>query len=300
MSAMAVLRHVEALGGRLVGELAEGQMRLPIVVRLPEPYRRDPEALGRLVVTTPSGEQVPFSALARVKLTEGPSRVNREWGQRRTVVTCNVQGRDLATFAEEARKRIREEVTFPSPRYRVELGGQLELLERARLRLALVVPAALLLILLLLRASQKCLTDVLLIFLAVPFATAGGLVSLQLRHMDLSISAAVGLIALSGVSVLNSMLLVTFIRQLLDRGRTMAEAVEEAALTRLRPVLMTALVASLGLVPMALSTGVGAEVQRPLATVVVGGIITSTLMTLFVLPVLYARLVPDPGSGKGG
>ncbi len=294
LTARAVFARIEALGGRVVGDVSEGQLRFPLAVRLPEKLRRDPDELGRMLVVSPSGEQVPLSLLASLRLTEGPARINREWGQRRAVVQCNVQGRDVATFAEEARRRIREEVSFPSPRYRVEIGGQFETLERARLRLMFVVPVALLLIFLLLYASQRRIIDVLLIFLAVPFASAGGLLALQLRGLDLSIPAAVGFIALSGVSVLNSMLLVTFIRQLLDRGRDMAEAAEEAALTRLRPVLMTALVAGLGFVPMALSTGVGAEVQRPLATVVIGGVISSTLLTLFVLPVLYKSFVPGP------
>jgi cobalt-zinc-cadmium resistance protein CzcA len=298
LTARTVFDRVEALGGKQVGDVVEGQLRFPLAVRLPERMRRDADELGRMLIVTPAGEQVPLSALATLTLAEGPSKVEREWGRRRAVVQCNVEGRDVATFVEEARVLIRKGKAkssegYKSPRYHFEIGGQFETLERARWRLALVVPIALLLIFVLLYVTYARLTDVLLVFLSVPFAGVGGLLALQVRHMDLSIPAAVGFIALSGVSVLNSMVLVTFIRQLVAKGRPMAEAVEEAALTRLRPVLMTALVASLGFVPMALSTGVGAEVQRPLATVVIGGVVTSTLLTLFVLPVLYKMLGGD-------
>jgi cobalt-zinc-cadmium resistance protein CzcA len=287
LSARSVLDQVEALGGKPLGDVIEGQLRFPLAVRLPEKLRRDPETFAALIVATPSGEQVPLSRLAEIKLVEGPAKVQREWGQRRIVIQCNVQDRDMGGFIDEARARVEEEVKLPPGRYRIDWGGQFENLQRARQRLLVVVPVALALIFLLLYITYRRLSDVVLVFTSVPFASVGGFVALWGRELPFSISAAVGFIALSGVSVLNSMVLVTFIRQLRQRGVEKDKAIEEAALTRLRPVLMTALVASLGFVPMALSRGVGAEVQRPLATVVIGGVISSTLLTLFVLPVLY-------------
>jgi cobalt-zinc-cadmium resistance protein CzcA len=223
----------------------------------------------------------------------------REGGQRRIVVQCNVRGRDLGSFVAEAQQRVAEKIVLPRGRYHVEWGGQFENLRRAELRLWIVVPVALALIFVLLYVTYGRLSDVLMVFTGVPFASVGGVLALWLRGLPFSISAAVGFIALFGVSVLNSMVLVSFIRHLLDKGVSLDRAIEEAALTRLRPVLMTALVASLGFVPMALSTGVGAEVQRPLATVVIGGVISSTLLTLLVLPVLY-DLVGTWLWGKGG
>jgi cobalt-zinc-cadmium resistance protein CzcA len=238
-------------------------------------------------LSTASGQRLPLSELATVGLVEGPNKISRESGQRRAVVQCNVAGRDLGSFVAEARQAVDEKVELPAGRYRFEWGGQFENLERGVQRLRLVVPAALALIFLLLYITYNRLGEVLLVFTAVPFALVGGLLALWVRDMPFSISAGVGFIALSGVSVLNSMVLVSFIRHLREKGMALDDAVEEATLTRLRPVLMTALVASLGFVPMALSTGVGAEVQRPLATVVIGGVISSTLLTLLVLPVLY-------------
>jgi cobalt-zinc-cadmium resistance protein CzcA len=288
VSARAVFDRVEALGGKTLGEVIEGQVRHPLAVRLPRGLRNSPEQFAALLVTTPSGEQVPLSRLAEVQLVEGPAKVQREWGQRRITVTCNVRGRDLGSFVAEAQRRVEPVARkLPKGRYRLEWGGEFENLERARLRLTIVVPVALALIFALLYLTYKRLADVLLVFTAVPFASVGGLLALWWRTLPFSISAGVGFIALSGVSVLNSMVLVTFIRQLRERGLDLDRAIEEAALTRLRPVLMTALVASLGFLPMALSTGVGAEVQRPLATVVIGGVVSSTLLTLLVLPVLY-------------
>src|SRR5262249_32451690 len=240
-----------------------------------------------LLVTLPSGERLPLSRLADVKVVEGPGRIMRESGQRRIVVQCNVRGRGLGGFVSEAQRRGGQSVTLPPGRYRLAWGGQFEDLQRAERRLMIVVPVALALIFTLLYLTYGRLSDVLLVFVAVPFACVGGVLALWLRGLPFSISAGVGFIALSGVSVLNSMVLVTFIPHLCERGVPLDRAVEEAAGSRLRPVLMTALVASLGFVPMALSTGVGAEVQRPLATVVIGGVISSTLLTLLVLPVLY-------------
>jgi len=238
-------------------------------------------------VLTATGERVPLSRLASVERVEGRGKISREAGQRLLAVKCKVEGRDVSGFVAEAQRRVAAEVKLPQGRYRIAWGGQFENLERAQTRLLIVVPVALLLIFGLLYLTYNNLRDVFLVFSAVPFASVGGVLALWLREMPFSISAGVGFIALSGVSVLNSMVLVTFIRQLFSRGLSLDLAIEEAALTRLRPVLMTALVASLGFVPMALSTGVGAEVQRPLATVVIGGVMSCTLLTLLVLPVLY-------------
>ncbi len=292
--ARAVLELVESLGGRPVGEILEGQLRFPLAVWLPQRLRISPGAIGEVLVTAPSGERLPLRRLADIHETEGPAKIMREAGLRRIIVQCNVRGRDLGTFVAEAQQKVAERVALPGGRYRLEWGGQFENLERAEARLYIVVPVALALIFALLYMSYSHLgrtlhifLDVGLTFTAVPFASVGGVLALWLREMPFSISAGVGFIALSGVSVLNSMVLVTFIRQLRQRGMGPEAAIEAASLVRLRPVLMTALVASLGFVPMALSTGVGAEVQRPLATVVIGGVISSTLLTLLVLPVLY-------------
>jgi cobalt-zinc-cadmium resistance protein CzcA len=286
--ARSVLDVVESLGGKTTGEVVEGQLRFPLAVRLPEEMRTSPETFAGLTLTTPAGERVPLSRLADVKLVEGPAQVQREWGQRRITVQCNVRDRDVGSFVAEAQQKITPEtLRLPRGRYRLEWGGQFENLERGKKRLMIVVPVALGLIFVLLYVTYNRLADVLLVFTGVPFASVGGVLALWLRELPFSISAGVGFIALSGVSVLNSMVLVSFIRHLREQGLSLDKAVEEAALTRLRPVLMTALVASLGFVPMALSTGVGAEVQRPLATVVIGGVISSTLLTLLVLPVLY-------------
>jgi cobalt-zinc-cadmium resistance protein CzcA len=285
--ARTVLELVESLGGRIVGDVVEGQLRFPLVVRLPDRLRANPRAIESMLVSTPGGERVPLARLAEVEIAPGWAKISREAGQRRIVVMCNVRGRDLGGFVAEAQKQIAEKVPLPPGRYRLEWGGQFENLERARLRLFIVVPVALALIFTLLYLTYHRLMEVLLVFSGVPFAAVGGLIALRVRDLPFSISAGVGFIALSGVSVLNSMVLVSFIRHLRDRDWALDAAVEEAALTRLRPVLMTALVASLGFIPMALSTGVGAEVQRPLATVVIGGVISSTVLTLLVLPVLY-------------
>ncbi len=291
--AQSVLELVEALGGKPIGEVTEGQLRFPLAIRLPEEYRRDPEAVGAILVASPSGEHIPLSRLADVSLVEGPAKILHEKGRRRVIVQCNVRGRDMGGFVADARRLTAERFALPADgRYRLEWGGQFENLEQARARLAVVAPAALALIFVLLYVTYRRLSDVLLVFAAVPFGLVGGVLALWGRGLPFSISAAVGFIALCGVSVLNSMVLVSFIRELRADGLTMAKAVEEAALTRLRPVLMTALVAGLGFLPMALSTGVGAEVQRPLATVMIGGVITSTMMTLLVLPTLYRVFGP--------
>jgi cobalt-zinc-cadmium resistance protein CzcA len=262
-------------------------LRIPLVARLPDSVRSSPETIGALLIATPAGERIPLSRLAAVEVVEGPSTITRESYQRRITVTANVRGRDLGSFVDEARRRIAAEVAMPSPRYRIEYGGQFENLERARLRLLIVVPLALVLIFTLLYFTYHNIVDALRVFTGIPFAWVGGVFALWLRDMPLSISAGVGFVALSGVAVLDDMILVSYVRQLRLGGLPLDEAVTRAAVTRLRPVLMTTLVASLGFVPMALSTGMGAEVQRPLATVVIGGVIGSMVMSLLVLRVLY-------------
>ena len=286
VSAREVLDMVEALSGKPVGDVIEGQMRFPLAVWLPERYRKSPSLVGSILLTTASGQRLPLSELATLESKEGPNKISREAGQRRAVVQCKV-ARDLGGFVALAQQVVADKVKLPGGRYHFEWGGEFENLERGMRRLWLVIPVALALIFLLLYLTYHRLGEVLLVFSAVPFALVGGLLALWLRELPFSISAGVGFIALSGVSVLNSMVLVSFIRHLRERGMDLEHAVEEAAITRLRPVLMTALVASLGFVPMAFSTGVGAEVQRPLATVVIGGVVSSTILTLLVLPVLY-------------
>ncbi|MBM4395447.1 MAG: efflux RND transporter permease subunit [Deltaproteobacteria bacterium] len=295
------LSAVELLGGIEVGSIQDGQRRFPVAVAVDDRYRRDAAAIGRILVSATSGEQVPLSSVARIHATEGPSTVQREWGKRRVVVQTNVRGRDLGSYVAEAREAIAREVQMPPGTF-VRFGGEFENLERASKRLAIVVPVALGLILLLLFATYGRWLDAGRVFTGVPLAAVGGILALWVRELPFSISAGVGFVALAGVSVLGDMVLVSAIRQRMAEGLPLREAVEDAAESRLRPVLMTALVASLGFLPMALNTGFGAEVQRPLATVVIGGVISSTLLTLFVLPVLYTLLprrepiaAEDPG-----
>lgn len=285
--AQTVLDLVESLGTLNVGEVFEGQLRFPLVIRLPEKARVSPEVIREIPIATPAGEQIPLSRLASVTVREGPSTIKREWYQRRISITSNIRGRDMGSFVAEARRKVAEEVQLPPGRYRVEWGGQFENLERARSRLMIVVPIVLVLIFGLLYMTYNNAVDAIRVFTGVPFAWTGGIFALWIRDMPFSISAAVGFIALSGVAVLDDMLLVSTIRRLRQRGMDLEQAVEEAALTRLRPVLMTTLVAALGFVPMAFNTGMGAEVQRPLATVVIGGVISATIMSLLVLRVLY-------------
>ncbi len=289
IAARDVLDAIETLGPREVGVLQEGERQFPIAVQMDERYRSDPNAIGQILVGSAAGDRVALSALAHIKMTEGPSTINREWAKRRVVVQGNVRGRDVGSYVTELRKALDRRVSLPAGYY-VQFGGQFEHLERARSRLLVVVPLALALIAALLYLTYRSWLDAALVFTAVPFATVGGVVALWMRGLPFSISAAVGFIALFGVAVLNGLVLVSTIRHNLLEGAPLAEAIEHAAERRLRPVLMTALVASLGFVPMAFNTGIGAEVQRPLATVVIGGIISSTLLTLFVLPVLYAMV----------
>jgi cobalt-zinc-cadmium resistance protein CzcA len=286
INAREVLDVVEALGTLEVGEMQEGERRFPITVRLDDQYRADVPSVGRILVTAAGGERVPLERLARITTIEGPSTINREWAKRRVVVQANVRGRDVGSYVAELRRKIERDVTLPAGYY-IRFGGQFEHLERAQQRLMIVVPLALGLIFGLLYLTFRNFPDAVRVFAAVPLAIVGGVVALWIRGLPFSISAAVGFIALSGVSVLNALVLVSTLRQLLDAGTPIDEAIPAAAERRLRPVLMTALVASLGFVPMALNTGIGSEVQRPLATVVIGGVVSSTILTLFVLPVIY-------------
>ncbi len=304
-----------AIGGSVAGQIFEGDRRFDVVVRLPELLRVDFEALERLPILLPqhadeaaperSGRRleeprtafVPLGAVAKLSVGTGPNQISRENGKRRVVITANVRGRDIGSFVEEAERRMRAEVELPTG-YWSTWGGQFEQLESASRRLQIVVPLALLLIFGILTGVFGSLRDAAIVFSGVPLAWTGGIVSLLLRGIPLSISAGVGFIALSGVAVLNGVVMVSFINELRREGRALDAAVREGALTRLRPVLMTALVASLGFVPMAVSTGAGAEVQRPLATVVIGGILSSTALTLVVLPVLYSIVGVLAGRAK--
>jgi cobalt-zinc-cadmium resistance protein CzcA len=288
-----------AIGGRDAGIVIEGDRHFQIVVRLPDSIRNDPDILKNLPVSlSQSGATVPLGQLAEFRTSEGPNQVSRENGKRRVVVTANVRNRDIASVVEEARRRIAAKVTLPSG-YWLAWGGQYENLIAARQRLEIVVPACFALILMLLFSALGSLRDAVLVFSAVPLALTGGVLALWLRGMPFSVSAAVGFIALSGIAVLNGLVMLTFIKQLMAQGRDRLSAIREGALTRLRPVAMTALVASLGFVPMALATGTGAEVQRPIATVVIGGLISATLLTLFVLPALYAWFGRDRAKAEG-
>ncbi|MCS0613116.1 CusA/CzcA family heavy metal efflux RND transporter [Massilia kyonggiensis] len=280
-----------ATGGRQAGTMFEGDRRFDILVRLPEELRSDIDALRRLPIALPLGESgtasyVPLGEVAELVFAPGPNQVSRENGKRRIVVSANVRGRDVGSFVPEAQAAIAKSVKIPAG-YWTSWGGTFEQLQSATQRLKVVVPLALFLVLTLLFVMFGNLKDGLLVFTGIPFALTGGIVALTLRGIPLSITAAVGFIALSGVAVLNGLVMISFIRSLREEGMPLDDAIVQGALTRLRPVLMTALVASLGFVPMALATGTGAEVQRPLATVVIGGILSSTALTLLVLPLLY-------------
>ena len=290
-----------AIGGTEAGQIFEGDRRFDIVVRLPEEMREDRQVLERLPIALPGGGSVPLSEVATIENVQGPNQISREDGKRRAVVTSNVRGRDLGSFISEAQERIAAEVELPEG-YWVDYGGTFEQLESASARLQIVVPLALLLIFGLLVALFRSVKDALVVFSGVPLALTGGVAALMLRGIPFSISAGVGFIALSGIAVLNGVVMLTFIRQLMDEGKPIEDAIKEGAMARLRPVLMTALVASLGFVPMALNVGLGSEVQRPLATVVIGGIVSATALTLLVLPALYRVVrgerteVPETGT----
>lgn len=291
-----------ALGGGIAGQMFEGDRRFDIVVRLPESQRQDPKALSALPIPLPATigaenqadssqgpRYVPLSAVAKIELILGPNQISRENGKRRIVITSNVRGRDLGSFVEELQSKVASEVELPDGTW-IEYGGTFQQLISASQRLMVVVPVVLLMIFGLLFMAFGSARAAFIVFSGVPLALTGGVLALWLRGIPFSISAGVGFIALSGVAVLNGLVMVTFIRKLRDEGKSLNEAILGGATTRLRPVLMTALVASLGFVPMALNVGTGAEVQRPLATVVIGGIISSTLLTLLVLPAIYRIL----------
>jgi heavy metal efflux system protein len=280
-----------AIGGRDAGVVFEGDRHFEIVVRLADAIRNDLDALKTLPVSLPSAGPVPVTLplgqLAEFTLGEGPNQISRENGKRRVVVTANIRDRDIASVVNEARSQMDRQLTLP-PGYWISWGGQFENLATARQRLLIVVPACFLLIFILLVSALRSAADALLVFSAIPLALTGGILALWLRGIPFSVSAAVGFIALSGIAVLNALVMLTFIRQLRQRGLSKRDAIYDGAMTRLRPVVMTALVASLGFLPMALATGTGAEVQRPIATVVIGGLISATLLTLIVLPALYS------------
>lgn len=289
INASEILDAVSAIGGRPVGTVFEGQRRFSLQVRLTEAARANPEVLRELLVSAPGGERVPLGQVAQVLLEEGPAVVSRESAQRRMTIQLNVRGRDLAGFVAEAQERVRAEANLP-PGYFVTWGGQFENLQAATSRLALAVPLALLLIFLLLYTTFGSARPALIIYLNIPLAAVGGVLALWLRGMPFSISAAVGFIALSGIAVLNGVVMVSYIRDLQREGLSLMDATEKGARLRLRAVLMTALTDGIGFLPMAISTTAGAEVQRPLATVVIGGLVTATMLTLFVLPAVYSWL----------
>lgn len=281
------------VAGKDAGQVYEGEQRFNLVVRLNEESGESIDSIKGLLLTAPNGSRVPLSEVADISLTEGAAQISREDTRRRIGVELNVRGRDIGSFVEEAQSKIEKEVQLP-PGYYIRWGGTFENLQRASERLLIVVPIALFLIFILLYTTFGSVKQALLIYTGIPFAVVGGIIALALRGMPFSISAGVGFIALFGVAVLNGVVMVSFINHLREEGKTVADAVREGAMTRLRPVLMTALVASLGFVPMAIATSAGAEVQRPLATVVIGGLITSTLLTLLILPTLYGWFEKDP------
>ncbi len=281
-----VLDLVKTVGVHQTGDIFEGQRRFPLVVRLPEKQRTDVGALANTLIPTESGQLLPLRNLAEVRETEGYSTINREWGRRLIKIQCNVRGRDIASFVQEAQTRIENEMNLPEG-YVIEWGGQFEHLQRSKIRFMIVVPISLLLIFFLLYFSLKNIVDVLIIYTGIPFAFIGGVFALWARELPFSVSAAIGFIALSGIAVLNGQILVSAIRNLRKEGIVLGEAIVTASKQRLLPVMATAITDAVGFIPMAISTNVGSEVQRPLATVVIGGVITSTLLTLFILPALY-------------
>lgn len=286
VAAKDVLDIVAAVGTPRVGSVFEGERSFPLILRLPDAQRHDPKVLENTLIPTRTGALLPLKDLTDIQVVDRPSTINREWGRRLIKVQVNVRDRDIATFVAEAKAKVAGDVVLPEG-YMIEWGGQFENLERSQKRLSVVVPLTLLLIFVLLYFSLKRLCDVLIIYTGIPLAAVGGIVALYLRGIPFSVSAAIGFIALSGIAVLNGQVLVSAIRGLLDDDLSLADAVIGAARQRLIPVLATAVTDAVGFLPMALSTGVGAEVQRPLATVVVGGVLTSTMLTLFVLPALY-------------
>ena len=275
-----------ASGGKAVSELFEGQKRFGVALRFPTAISDNPGKFGDLLILAPDGARIPLKQLARIKTEEGPAQISRENGSRRIVVECNVSGRDIGSFVASAQKALEARIKLPAGYY-LDWGGQFENQQRAMARLAVILPICLALIFILLFSAFGSIRQAFLIILNVPFALIGGIVALFLRGLPLSVSGAIGFIALFGVAVLNGIVMVSYFNKLREQGQSLDEAIVNGAIIRLRPVLMTAMVASLGFIPMALSQGTGAEVQRPLATVVIGGLLTSTLLTLVVLPTLY-------------
>jgi cobalt-zinc-cadmium resistance protein CzcA len=294
INAADVMAVVETLGGVEATQILEGQRRFPLVLKFPDGVRGERDSIARLLVSAPGGERVPLGSLARIEEVEGPAEISHENGSRLIIVEGNVRGRDIAGFVGDVRALFDSRRIELPPGYRVDFGGQFENLERARTRLLVVVPLSLFLIFLLLFSTFNSMKQALLVFTGIPLGAVGGVFALLARGMPFSISAAIGFIALFGVAVLNGVVMVSYINTLRREGRRLADAVRDGALVRLRPVMTTALVASLGFVPMALSSGAGAEVQRPLATVVIGGLISSTALTLLVLPVLYFIFEREP------
>ncbi len=297
ISSSDVLDIVEVVGGRQVGEIFESQRRFPLVVRLSDRHRQDIDVLQNTIVPTKNGLQLPLGELTTITEEEGISTINREWGRRLIRVQCNVRGRDVQSFVQEAQRKISDDLILPEG-YVIDWGGQFENLARAKTRFLIVVPMTLLLVFLLLFFSLRNLREVLLIYSGIPFAVIGGVFALWIRGIPFSVSAAIGFIALIGIAVLNGQILISAIRHFLTQGKPLLESVTSAAVQRLRPVLATAITDAVGFIPMATSVGIGAEVQRPLATVVIAGVLTSTLLTLFVLPVLYMLTVPRKNTVK--
>jgi cobalt-zinc-cadmium resistance protein CzcA len=291
INARQVLDVVESVGGIVVDQVYEGQRRFPLQVRVAPQWRERVEGIRAIQVPDPQGRKIPLEQLAELVVEEGPAQISRDSVQRRTLIQCNVRGRDLAGFVADAKAAVENQVELP-PGYFITWGGQFKNLQEASKRLMIAVPAALFLIFCLLFATFSSVRLAILIFLNVPIAATGGIFAIWIAGLPLSISAGVGFIALFGVAVLNGVVLVNYIVELRRDGTPVAEAVVEGALTRMRPVLMTATVAILGLLPRAISTSTGAEVQRPLATVVIGGLISSTLLTLFVVPAIYRLFEP--------
>jgi len=283
--------------GDLISQVIDGQKRYTVALRLPDRYRDDPGALRAVLLRASGGEQVSLSQVAQVDVKRGPEKIEREEGQRRIVVMSNVRGRDLGSFVADVRSIVEREVSLP-PGYFIEYGGQFENQQRATRRLMLIVPMVIVLIFILLYVTFTSIGQALLVVGNIPFALVGGIAALWIRGMNLNLSASVGFIALFGVAMLNGVVLVSSINQLRSEGEPIRYAVLAGARRRLRPVLMTACVASFGFIPMALSTSTGAEVQRPLATVVIGGLFSSTLLTLILLPVLYEWAFRRSRSGE--
>ena len=284
-------------GSKQLSEMLLGEERFPIAIRLPTDIRNDPERLRSLQIKTPNGELVRLDQVAEIRSVGGPILISREQAQRRAVVMSNVSGRDLGSFVKDCKAAVNAQLPLP-PGYRLEWGGQYENQQRAQQRLLIVFPVSLLIISALLYATFKNAKQMLLILSIVPLALVGGIAALWLRGINLNLSACVGFIALFGIAVLNGVVMVSHINTLRKEGKEVEDAVHQGAADRLRPVLITALVASLGFIPMALSTARGAEIERPLATVVIGGLITATILTLYVLPLMYPWFSKQIHTGK--